>query len=142
MGATKSGSRICALSAEGAREPVVCRVREKGWRFAHHPAPNRTGRAPHYAEQVGNDLEQAEGQTEGRIPGGVLATERRAFAPEARSGCRRVPPRKAQRSFEPDVLQSFVAIYRLNFSGFRQKRANAQRAENPRVYWFCLLQRG
>jgi hypothetical protein len=39
-------------------------------------------------------------------------------------------------------LQSFVAIYRLNLGGFRQTRANAERAENPRVYWFCLLQRG
>jgi hypothetical protein len=31
-------------------------------------------------------------------------------------------------------LQSFVAIYPLNFSGFRQTLANVQHAENARVY--------
>ena len=62
--------------------------------------------------------------------------------PEARSHCRNIlPPKTSATDSQPDGLQSFVAIYRLNFSGFRQTRANAQRAENPRVYWFCLLQR-
>lgn len=31
-------------------------------------------------------------------------------------------------------LQSFVAIYRRNFSGFKQTRANIQYAENPCVH--------
>jgi hypothetical protein len=49
-------------------------------------------------------------------------------------------PKTSATDSEPDVLQCFVAMSRLNLSGFRQTPANAQNAGNLGAYWARALQ--
>lgn len=117
--ASEPGSRNRALFAEGAGKSFVCRFLEKSRRLIHHSSPYRARRAPHYAEQVGDDPEQAEDQIERCVSRGVLAgarAHRRAVGVELRWRDGRPAGRAAESASLPPIV-SFYCRHPNSFLG-------------------------
>jgi hypothetical protein len=107
-GATKSGSRICALYEKGPREPFIRRICETSWRFTYHPSSHRAWRTPHHAEQIGDNPEPAEGETERCIPGGVLKSNELGIGCQnGPAGCESEPISTLACGLQSDVLNIF-----------------------------------